>query len=134
MTQVTEAFFREAVLRICSSLDINKSLERCLAYLQRFIPADSMHLSVYLPDVQMLQFIAAAGGSAEQNLNVISVPAIDWEAPENQRPGMEYVHIGNNPHDEPKILDTLHQLNVDTDFSIMIMRLSLDESYIGDVA
>ncbi|MCF8029522.1 MAG: sigma-54 dependent transcriptional regulator [Desulfohalobiaceae bacterium] len=134
MEQLTEAFFWEAVLRICSSLDINKSLERCLAYLQRFIPADSMHLSVYLPDVQMLQFIAAAGGSEEQNLNVISVPAIDWEAPENQRPGMECVHIGNNPHDEPKILDTLHQLNVDTDFSIMIMRLSLDESYIGDVA
>lgn len=52
MEQFTESFFREAVLRICSSLDIDKALDSCLNYLQNFIPADSMHLSVYMPDVR----------------------------------------------------------------------------------
>jgi len=134
MALATESFFREAVLRICSSLDINKALERCLDYLSRFIPADSMHLSVYLQDVRMLQFIAVAGEELGHEANPISVPAIDWQAPENQRPGMPDLHMVNNPFEEPKITDTLHQLNVDPDFSIMIMRLSLDGSYIGEVA
>ncbi len=135
MQASTESFFREAVYRICSSLDIDKALENCLNYLKIFIPADAMHLSVYQPDVQMLQFVAMAGDvSHRPNSEAISVPAIDWEAPENQRPGMPYVHMVNNPADEPKIESILHQLNMDANFSVMVMRLSLEGNYIGDVA
>ncbi len=135
MEHLTEPFFREAVLRICSSLDINKALDSCLDYLKEHIPANSIRLSVYLPDVQMLQFVAVAGEAEEgSGTEAISVPAIDWEAPENQRPGMPDVHIVNNPRKDPKIESTLKSLNVDPDFSAMVMRLSLDERYIGEVA
>jgi transcriptional regulator with GAF, ATPase, and Fis domain len=128
-------FFREAALRISSSLDINKALNNCLDYLKAFIPADSMHLSVYLPDVQMLKFVAAAGErKTKLNAEAISVPAIDWEAPENQRPGMPYLHVVNNPKKEPDIEEVLHQLNMDPDFSVMVMHLHLDGSSIGEVA
>ena len=130
-----ESFFREAVLRICSSLDIDKALERCLEYVKQFIPADSMHLSVYLPDVQMLQFVAVAGEGYEvTNADAISVPAIDWEAPENQRPGMPFVHVVNDPANEPEVETVLHQLNLSSDFSVMVMHLYLDGSSIGEVA
>ncbi len=135
MEYSTESFFREAVLQICSSLDINKALERCLKYLQEFIPVDSMDLSVYLPDVRMLQFVAVAGEKRNQHRpNAISVPAIDWEAPENHREGLPYMHFVNNPDRDPNFTDILQQLDIDPDFSVIIMRLSLDGSYIGEVA
>lgn len=135
MNNLSDSFFREAALRICSSLDINKALESCLDYLKGFIPADSMELSVYLPDLEVLQFVAVAGEvRGRPDSETLSVPGIDWEAPENHRSGMPYVHIVNNPGVESKIRDTLQQLNIDPDFSVMIMRLSLDENYIGEVA
>ena len=135
MENLTESFFREAVLRICSSLDIDKALESCLDYLKDYIPADSMRLSVYLPDVQMLKFVAVAGEAGDTpDAEVVSAPAIDWNAPENQRPGLPDVHVVNNPASRPGILDFLQQLNADPDFSVMIMRLCLDGRYIGEVA
>ncbi|HMA67877.1 MAG TPA: sigma 54-interacting transcriptional regulator, partial [Desulfosalsimonadaceae bacterium] len=135
MENLTESFFREAVLRICSSLDIDKALESCLDYVKDYIPADSMRLSVYLPDVQMLQFVAVAGDADDTpNAETISAPAIDWDAPENQRPGLPDMHVVNNPASRPDIKDLLQQLNVDPDFSVMVMRLCLDGRYIGEVA
>ncbi|MEA2059774.1 MAG: hypothetical protein U9P10_04495 [Thermodesulfobacteriota bacterium] len=35
MEKTKEAFFREAVLRICSSLDIEKALNSCLDHLKK---------------------------------------------------------------------------------------------------
>ena len=135
MKQSTESFFQEAVLRICSSLDIDKALDSCLNYLQNFIPADAMHLSVYMPDVRMLRFVAVAGEARSRPAaETVQAPAIDWQAPENQRPGLPDLHVVNNPGKDPKVASTLLQLHLDTNFSVMIMRLSLDDCYIGDVA
>ncbi len=135
MSPFQDSFFRETVLRICSSLDIEKALSRCLEYLKNYIPADSMHLSVYLADVQMLEFVAAAGDITDRpNAGAISVPAIDWEAAENQRPGMPFLCMINDPINDPEINNILQQLDMDTNFSSMVMRLSLEDSYIGEVA
>ncbi len=135
MKHSTTPFFREAALRICSSLDIDKALDNCLNYIKEFIPGESMHLSVYLPDVKMLKFVAMAGKKRSGiNAEAISVQAIDWEAPENKRRGMPYLHVVNNPKDEPEIEEVLHQLNMNPDFSVMVMHLHLDGSSIGEVA
>jgi len=135
MKDLTESFFREAVLRICSSLDIDKALESCLEYVKDYIPADSLRLSVYLSDVRMLRFVAVAGeADGTPNAGAVSAPAINWDAPENQRPGLPDVHVVNNPASQPHIGDLLKQLNGDPDFSVMIMRLCLDGRYIGEVA
>ncbi|MFO7840389.1 MAG: sigma 54-interacting transcriptional regulator [Desulfosalsimonadaceae bacterium] len=135
MEDLTESFFREAVLRICSSLDIDKALESCLDYLKDYIPADSMRLSVYLSDVRMLRYVAVAGEADDTpSAGSVSAPAINWDAPENQRPGLPDVHVVNNPASQPHIMDLLKQLNSDPDFSVMIMRLCLDGRYIGEVA
>jgi len=40
-------FFREATLRIYSSLDINEALEKCMDYLKDFIPLSGFVLGVY---------------------------------------------------------------------------------------
>jgi|APSaa5957512576_1039674.scaffolds.fasta_scaffold00480_13 transcriptional regulator with GAF, ATPase, and Fis domain len=53
-------FFREATLRICGNLEIETSLFECLKYLKTVIPADSMNLSVWEPDINSIRVIARA--------------------------------------------------------------------------
>jgi len=60
-------FFREATLRICSSLEIEKALWRCYLYIRDYIPADSMGLHIYDPGLGVNETIAEAtlsGGTA----------------------------------------------------------------------
>ena len=42
-------FFRQATLRICSSLDIEKALFNCLQYIRLFMPASKVSLGVFAP-------------------------------------------------------------------------------------
>lgn len=57
-------FFREASIRICSSLDIEKALSNCLFYVRSVMPADEMVLTVYHKDEGNLEVVASAD---EQN-------------------------------------------------------------------
>ncbi len=58
-------FFREATLRVCGSLEIEKSLNQFLIYMRGFIPVDRMNLHVYDPNQGNIETIAdtnPAGG------------------------------------------------------------------------
>ncbi|MFZ2447432.1 MAG: sigma 54-interacting transcriptional regulator [Syntrophobacteraceae bacterium] len=51
-------FFRQATLRICSSLDIEKALSNCLQYIRLFMPASEVSLGLFDPDTGVLRNIA----------------------------------------------------------------------------
>jgi transcriptional regulator with GAF, ATPase, and Fis domain len=51
-------FFREATLRICSSLNPDTALSQLLDYLKDFIPADGLTFGLFNPDKSELQVIA----------------------------------------------------------------------------
>ena len=53
-------FFREATIRICGSLEIEKALWQILLYLRDFMPAEAMFLNVYDPGLGMIETIARA--------------------------------------------------------------------------
>ncbi len=53
-------FFRQATLRICGHLEIEKALHECLRYLQTIIPTDLICLEIYEPDISSLRIIAKA--------------------------------------------------------------------------
>ena len=60
-------FFREATLRLCSSLDIERALHQCLLYVSQFIPAGQMGFHIYHPDAGEVEMVAMAtlkGGEA----------------------------------------------------------------------
>jgi transcriptional regulator with GAF, ATPase, and Fis domain len=60
-------FFREATLRICGSLEIEKALWQCLLYVRRFMPVELMRFHVYDQRMGILQTVAQAtpdGGEA----------------------------------------------------------------------
>jgi transcriptional regulator with GAF, ATPase, and Fis domain len=130
----TNVFFREAVVRICGSLDIETALNRCLEHLQNFMPAFSMHLTLRLPELGMMRIVAVSQAAEARKMGgrLIPVPPISWEAPENQRPGMAFVHIQNHPGQAEEICELLDILEIDHAFSIMIMRLDQQGKYIGD--
>ncbi|MCP4688876.1 MAG: AAA domain-containing protein [Desulfobacterales bacterium] len=54
-------FFRQATLRICGSLDIEKALLKCLRYITRFLPVADMHLSLFEPGVNVIRNLARVG-------------------------------------------------------------------------
>ena len=54
-------FFREATLRICGSLEIEKALWRCFLFIRDYMPADRLGLHVYDPGLGVNETIAEAG-------------------------------------------------------------------------
>ncbi len=53
-------FFRQATLRICRHLRIEKGLSACLGYLSTIMPADMICMEIYEPDITALRIIARA--------------------------------------------------------------------------
>ena len=53
-------FFREATLRICGSLEIEKALWDCLMYIRDYIPADMIFMNVYDPGTGITETLAKA--------------------------------------------------------------------------
>ncbi|HIJ68304.1 MAG TPA: sigma 54-interacting transcriptional regulator [Deltaproteobacteria bacterium] len=51
-------FFRQATLRICSSLDIEKALFNCLQYIRLFMPASLISLGLFEPSTGVLRSLA----------------------------------------------------------------------------
>lgn len=52
-------FFRQATLRICSSLDIERALLNCLSYIQSFVPVSEMSLSLLEPRARIFRSVAS---------------------------------------------------------------------------
>lgn len=60
-------FFREATLKLCSSLEIERALHQCLLYVRQFMPADQMGFHVYHRKAGVVETVAHAtpkGGRA----------------------------------------------------------------------
>jgi hypothetical protein len=64
-------FFREATLRICGNLEIEKALFSCLQVLQKVLPADRMFLQRYDPGFGAMRTIATATLSGCRKLDLL---------------------------------------------------------------
>jgi hydrogenase-4 transcriptional activator len=53
-------FFREATLRICGSLDIEKAMHDCLMYIRKYIPATQMSFHIYERELGIVETVARA--------------------------------------------------------------------------
>lgn len=67
MAKDEKEFFREATLRICGSLEIEKALWQSLRYIREFMPAGQMSFHVYHREEGIVETVAHAtpeGGQA----------------------------------------------------------------------
>ena len=65
-------FFREATLRICGSLEIEKALHSCLQFLQNSIPLDRVYLQCRDENCSAMRTLATATASEYSALDYLT--------------------------------------------------------------
>jgi transcriptional regulator with GAF, ATPase, and Fis domain len=89
-------FFREATLRICGSLEIEKALWDCLMYIRQYIPADVIMMNTYDPNTGVGETIAVADVSGGKITSQKVTPPQDVQN--------AIIKIVNNAHRTPLII------------------------------
>jgi transcriptional regulator with GAF, ATPase, and Fis domain len=125
-------FFREATLRICSSLDIEIALKRCFEYIRPFIPVMRMSLHILDAELNVLRFVASAGVDLPEGIEqVLPLPekgrrerAVFWKNGEG-------VRIMNQPDPELGTLEIWKRLGLKPNISALTMALDLEGNRVG---
>jgi transcriptional regulator with GAF, ATPase, and Fis domain len=65
-------FFRRVTMQICSSLDIEIAMWRCMQFFKDFIPADEMYIHLYESDLGAFRTIAGATASGGKKMDRIT--------------------------------------------------------------
>ena len=135
MVSVDEnVFFREATMRICSSLDIETALKRSFEYIRRFIPVIRMSLHILDADLNVLRFVASVGDDVmEDSERVLPLP----EKGRNERAALlknrEVIRIMNQPDPKLGSPEIQERLGLKPNISAMNMALKLEGNWIGDL-
>jgi len=91
-------FFRRATIEICSSLDIEVAMWRCIRFLKDFMPADEMYLHLYESGLGAFRTIAGATASEGRKMDRITPLPQEVRARVTQFTGMGII---NQPELEP---------------------------------
>jgi len=128
------AFFRQATLRICSSLDIETALKSCFEYIRAFIPVFRMSLHILDADLNVLRFVASVGADLPEGIErVLRLP----EKGRNERAALlkngEIIRIMNQPDPKLGVKEIHERLGLQPNISLINMTLTLDGNWIGDL-
>ncbi len=122
-------FFREATLKICGSLEIERALHQCLLYIRQFIPADQMGFHVYHRDVGVVETVAYATPEAGRIMSVkikLSQQAImQIEAQRSVR-----IRVIDRLADDPVASPVAQRMNA-LELSAVVLDLVLDRTMLG---
>ncbi|MGA2465932.1 MAG: sigma 54-interacting transcriptional regulator [Thermodesulfobacteriota bacterium] len=121
-------FFRQATLRICSSLDIQTAMRQSLEYLAHIMPADWMCLNLYERGLGALRTIAMATSSQDVKIGTIS--PLPQEARDFISGAVPDVRIVNQPDMDPVIrnIQKYHEL---PESSVIVLLLSIEGKRTG---
>lgn len=122
-------FFREATLRICGSLEIEKALGECLLYVRDFIPASQMCFHVYdraLGIVETVAHATPAGSVALSFKTPLSAKA--RKQVEDER--SVRIKLVDRMSDDPVAGPVAKELQAQ-DLSALIMDLVLEGQFLG---
>jgi transcriptional regulator with GAF, ATPase, and Fis domain len=130
-------FFREATLRICSSLNIATALKSCFEYTGAFIPMIRTSLYTLDYDLNLIQFVASVGiNQPEGYERVLPLPEkgqtireADLQAAFLKNEVL--IRIVNHPDQEAGLPEILERLGLKSDVSLMMMFLKLENNLIG---
>jgi transcriptional regulator with GAF, ATPase, and Fis domain len=125
-------FFREATLRLCSSLDIESGLKRCYEYIKAFIPVKRMSLKIIDLEENTLQFVAQVGiGLPDKYAQIVHLPEKGRRERAAALKSGEVIRFLNQP--DPIMLpkELLERLGQKNSYSFMNMALELEGRKIG---
>jgi transcriptional regulator with GAF, ATPase, and Fis domain len=128
-------FFREATLKICGSLEIEKTLTNFLSYLRQFIPAHALCMLIYDPGLGVIELVTGAG---ELGKNIVFPSRIPMPLAAKKTLDDARTNPGRIPHVD--MLDRLSDSELSRpsgnffnipDASALVLRLELEERWIG---
>jgi hydrogenase-4 transcriptional activator len=127
-------FFREATLRLCSSLDIEAALKRCYEYIGLFIPVMEMSLHILDFEQNVLRFVALVGADRPEGYEeVLHLPEKGRrEAAAFWKTGA-VIRIVNQPDPIKVNPEILERLGFKENISYMSMVLELEGNLIGNL-
>lgn len=125
-------FFREATLRLCSSLNIETGLKRCYEYIRQFIPVKRMGLDIVDPEENTLQFVAHVGANLPKELGqMIHLPEKGRSARSAVLKSGDAILIQNQPDPDLLPQELLERLGQNEHYSLIHMALELEGNQIG---
>jgi len=125
-------FFRQATLKICGNLDIEKGLQECFNYLSGIMPADNLYLERYERDMRAVQIIAHADkqGASRLNLFIPLRDAAKQQMNKLDQGGYPPVYVSNRPAEDPITSHILSTLNQPLS-SVMSLMLKVEDRVAG---
>ncbi|MCP4118509.1 MAG: AAA family ATPase [Desulfobacteraceae bacterium] len=125
-------FFHQATMRICGSLNINTVLERSLAYLKKFMPADGMDMQIYDAEAQCVVKIATtefSGGETLESPIPIAGRAREFVEKEREKPVEIINHL-----EEHVVGRYMWEALGRHPMSALVLRLVIEDEVLGVVA
>ena len=126
-------FFREATLRICSSLNIVEALKSCFGYIKPYVPTNRIFFHIYNADLNLTRIVASVGDDMmEEPERILYYP----EKGRNKRAAMlnedllkneVVIRIWNQPDQMEGLPEILERLGLNAKTSLMNMLLKLVE-------
>ena len=124
-------FFHHATLLICSSLDIETVLRRCMEYLSKFMPVSGMFLNRFEPELGIIQCLAMVSINGDNRK--LKPTALDKDAIhfiESSRQSTQQYLIVNQPRLNPVAKVLFREFDL-SDLSLIGTVLTLDGQAIG---
>jgi len=130
------AFFREATLRLCSSLDIEKGMSACLRHMSRYMPGYKMYLENYESELGSLRTMAIATQTESRSCDILTPMEYPLLPGSNEYPDPSDLHrvfIVNRPENDPLSRLLLDRFQESEDVSILWILLVVETQFIGSL-
>jgi transcriptional regulator with GAF, ATPase, and Fis domain len=128
-------FFRQATVRICSSLDIEIALQRMQQYVRQLIPARNMALGLIDSRKNVLRNVAGSiSKTAPDQSREVALPESNEMRAKWIRRHIEldaFLVVNRLESEDPDLYALMSHLGVDTDISLIMIRLELEGNRIG---
>ncbi|BCS94948.1 ATPase AAA [Desulfoluna limicola] len=129
MTQADDiSFFHQGTLAICGSIHIGEALKDSLAFLQRYMPAEHIHLNYLDPTISCIRNVAQAGLPLMPPETVVPLSPHEVTFIETQE-GESM--LNTRASDNPVALRVANHLGIKPDFSSAVLHLGTKTHRLG---
>ena len=128
------AFFREATLRLCSSLAIEKGMSACLGHMRNHMPGHKLFLEYYEPDLGALRTMAMATedeGTPCDVLTPMEALTLDGSIESPAPSDLNRVFCVNRPQEDPLSQVLLKRFQEPEECSILWIILAVETRVMG---
>jgi transcriptional regulator with GAF, ATPase, and Fis domain len=124
-------FFRQATIHICSSLDIKKAMQRCLQYIEKYMPVSWLSLYLYEKDTGSISNLVTVSRKGSLTpLPPVFLPKEAITQIEDEFAKWQEVKIISNPEHDA-VSRAAFQQTGKADISLLVMRLVIEEKRLG---